>query len=216
MEHIMTSKGIVFDMDGTLWDASEQVTAAWNLALAKKPDTAGIHVTVGQIQSLMGKTMTVIFDALIPSVGEQRRLEIADDCCREENNYLRSHGAKLYPRVAETLQALSRDYRLFIVSNCQDGYIEAFLSYYKLGGLIADTECFGRTGKNKGDNIRILAERNHLEHGVYVGDTQLDFESAQYAGMPFIHAAYGYGEVKDAAFSVSTFSELTETVPKIL
>ena len=212
----MTAKGIIFDMDGTLWDASEQVTAAWNIALAEKPDTADRRVTVELIQSLMGKTMTDIFDVILPSVGEKRRLEIAAECCRTENSYLRSHGAKLFPRVAETLETLSRDYRLFIVSNCQAGYIEAFLGYYGFGGLFADTECFGRTGKNKGNNIRLLLERNSLERAVYVGDTQLDFESAEFARLPFIHAAYGYGEVKDAAHTVQTFSELTEAVPKIL
>lgn len=212
----MTEKGILFDMDGTLWDASEQVTAAWNVALAKNADIGGCQITVAQMQSLMGKTMTDIFGALLPAADEKRRMAIAEECCEEENSYLRSHGAALYPGVAETLRKLSRSYRLFIVSNCQDGYIEAFLAYYGFGNLFTDTECFGRTGKTKKDNIRLLLERNHLTQAVYVGDTQLDFESAQYAGLPFIHASYGYGEVKEATHSISRFSELTEIVPNIL
>ena len=212
----MTEKGILFDMDGTLWDASEQVTAAWNIALAKNADLGGRQITAAQMQNLMGKTMTDIFHILLPNADEKRRTAIAEDCCEEENSYLRSRGAVLYPGVAETLRELSRSYRLFIVSNCQDGYIEAFLAYYGFGSLFTDTECFGRTGKTKKDNIRLLLERNHLKQAVYVGDTQLDFESAQFAGLPFIHASYGYGEVKEAAHSINGFSELTEIVPKIL
>ncbi len=212
----MMEKGILFDMDGTLWDASEQVAAAWNAALAERPDTAGLHITTEQMRGMMGKTMTDIFDALLPSADGKCREEIAGKCCRMENDCLRRHGAKLYPRVAETLETLSRSYRLFIVSNCQSGYIEAFLDFYGFGGLVADTECFGRTGKNKGDNIRLLVKRNRLRRAVYVGDTQLDFESAKYAGLPFIHAAYGYGETKGAPYAVGMFSELTEVVPKIL
>lgn len=212
----MTEKGILFDMDGTLWDASEQVTAAWNITLAKNFDIGNHHVTVAQMQSLMGKTMTDIFGVLLPDADEKHRIAIAKECCEEENSYLQSHGAVLYPGVAETLRQLSLSYRLFIVSNCQDGYIEAFLAYYGFGSLFADTECFGRTGKTKKDNIRLLLERNHLKQAVYVGDTQLDFESAQYAGLPFIHASYGYGEVKEAAHSINGFSELAEIVPKIL
>lgn len=212
----MTEKGILFDMDGTLWDASEQVTAAWNIALAKNADLGGRQITAAQMQNLMGKTMTDIFHILLPNADEKRRTAIAEDCCEEENSYLRSHGAVLYPGVAETLGELSHSYRLFIVSNCQDGYIEAFLAYYGFGSLFTDTECFGRTGKTKKDNIRLLLERNHLKQAVYIGDTQLDFESAQFAGLPFIHASYGYGEVKEAAHSINGFSELTEIVPKIL
>lgn len=211
----MTENGIIFDLDGTLWDASEQVAIAWNRALARQSD-ADCRITVGQMKGLMGKTMTDIFRAMLPSFGEERRAQIADECCREEDRCLRLHGGQLYPKASETLEALSRNYRLFIVSNCQDGYIECFLGYSKFGPLFTDTECFGRTGKNKGDNIRILFERNRLERAVYVGDTALDFESAQYAGLPFIHAAYGYGEVKGAAHSVRTFAELTTVVPAIL
>lgn len=212
----MTANGIIFDLDGTLWDASREVTTAWNAALARKPDTKNCQLTVEQMQGLMGKTMTEIFDFMLPSAGKERRAEIAQECCREENRYLQSHGARLFPQVAETLETLSRSYRLFIVSNCQNGYIEAFLGYYGFGAFFTDTECFGRTGKNKGDNIRILLERNPLEKAVYVGDTQIDLESAEYAGLPFLHAAYGYGRIEKAVRSIRTFSELTSAVPEMI
>jgi phosphoglycolate phosphatase len=212
----MAEKGILFDMDGTLWDASEQVTAAWNIALVGSPETADVHVTTPQIQSVMGKTMTEIFNRLLPHVSEAGREKFAAECCRTENEYLLQHGAKLYPHEAEILEALSRDYRLFIVSNCQDGYIEAYLGYYGFGRFFTDTECFGRTGKKKAENISLLLGRNRLEKAVYVGDTQLDFESASSAGIPFIHAAYGYGKVEEAAPSIRAISELPAVVSKIL
>lgn len=212
----MAEKGILFDMDGTLWDASEQVAAAWSIALAADPETAGIRMTAGRMQSLMGKTMTDIFDRVLPGVGEAGRRKFSGECRRTENDYLLRHGAKLFPREAETLETLSRDYRLFIVSNCQDGYIEAYLGHYRFGRFFADTECFGRTGKNKAENIRLLLERNPLEKAVYVGDTQLDFESAASAGIPFIHAAYGYGKAERAAHSIRAISELPALVSQIL
>lgn len=211
----MPNPGIIFDLDGTLWDASTQVVIAWNRALKRQPDL-NRQITVNDMQNLMGKTMTDIFLAIAPAVSEQRRARIAEECCEEEQNYLREHGGLLFPKVLETLEELSRSYQLFIVSNCQDGYIESFLDFYKLNSCFADTECFGRTGKLKGDNIKIILERNHLEKAVYVGDTQLDFESAKFAGIPFIHAGYGYGTADGAAYSVTHFSELAQMVPKIL
>lgn len=211
-----TTQGILFDMDGTLWDSSEQVTQAWNAVLAREPEASRIHLTTKQMQSLMGKTMTDIFASMLPSLSESRRAEIGKQCCEEETHYLREHGGTLYPGVEETLRELRKNYSLFIVSNCQDGYIEAFLKYYGFGDIFSDTECFGRTGKSKGENIRLLLERNHLAKAVYVGDTQLDFESSQFAGIPFLHAAYGFGEVSGNVPSVHTFRDLTSAVSQIL
>ncbi len=54
-----------------------------------------------------------------------------------------------YPQVRQTLEALSRRHRLFIVSNCQKGYIAA-AGKGKAGGLIRDHACFGETGLCKG------------------------------------------------------------------
>ena len=31
----MKHKGIIFDMDGTLWDSAENVAASWNLAISE-------------------------------------------------------------------------------------------------------------------------------------------------------------------------------------
>ena len=41
-----------------------------------------------------------------------------------------------------------------------------------------------------------MAERLGLQAPVYVGDTVLDYEAAKAAGVPFIHAAYGFGKVE--------------------
>ena len=43
----------------------------------------------------------------------------------------------------------------------------------------------------------MIAERNHLKHPVYVGDTIGDYNACQEAGVPFVFAAYGFGEVPE-------------------
>ena len=85
-----------------------------------------------------------------------------------------------------------------IVSNSQAGYIEAFLKNTGLGEYFVDHVCFGDTEIPKGENIRLIMERNGLHSPVYVGDTKLDQEACQQAGIPFIHAAYGFGQVTNA------------------
>lgn len=211
----MTQNGILFDIDGTLWDASESVATAWNEVLAQEADTAGLRITAERMRAMMGKTSADICRILLPGLSEERRAEIGKLCCKNEKGYLKEHCGTLYPLVMETLSKLSREFRLFVVSNCQVDYLATFLKCCGLGGLFTDTECYGRTLKNKGENIRLLLGRNSLQKAVYVGDTQLDFDSAQYAGVPFLHAAYGFGTVKEKVPAIQAFSELPAAVSKI-
>jgi phosphoglycolate phosphatase len=211
----MTQNGIIFDIDGTLWDASESVAAAWNEVLAQQTDTAGLQIPPEQMRSLMGKTAAEIYRVLFPGLSEKRRSEIGELCSKHTNGYLQEHLGTLYPQVKETLRELSRDFRLFIVSNCQVNYLEILLDRCGLRSFFTDTECYGRTLKSKGENIQLLLDRNNLEKAVYVGDTQLDFDSAQYAGIPFLHAAYGFGSINEKVPAIQAFSELPAAVSKI-
>ena len=95
------------------------------------------------------------------------------------------------------LTDLSRRYPLFVVSNCEKGYIEAYFAGTGMGKYFTDFESAGNTGLPKSENIALVVKRHGLKRPVYVGDTALDCRSAQEAGVPFIHAAYGFGNVEE-------------------
>ena len=48
----------------------------------------------------------------------------------------------------------------------------------------------------KGENIRLIMERNQIKDAVYVGDTAGDAQACRLAGVPMIYAAYGFGNVE--------------------
>ncbi len=206
-------KGIIFDMDGTLWDSADGVAKSWTVVVQREYDKNRV-ITEKEIQSIMGKTMDKIAEALFPELDEEKRLVLLEHCCDEENEYLRIHGGKLYPELEKTLAVLKEKYELYIVSNCQSGYIEAFLDHYQLWSYFSDIECFGNNGFQKGKNIRLLADRNQLEQAVYVGDIQGDYDATTEAGFPFIHAAYGFGTIAQETCKVQTFSELPMAVKR--
>lgn len=205
-------KGIIFDMDGTLWDSSVQVAESWNIAAARMGYPRS-PITKEEMAQVMGITMDRIAVKIFPKVPEAERPALLDACCVEENHYLRAHGGVLYPELRETLVRL-RDmgWHLYIVSNCQAGYIEAFLDYYALWDLIEDRQCYGDNGLQKADNIRILAERCGLDTSVYVGDIQGDYDAACEAGVAFIHAAYGFGTVNADVPAAEAFCCLPEVL----
>ena len=193
----MKYDSILFDLDGTLWDATEALEISWAMALKDAPDVEA-PPTREQLEKVMGMTAEDLMAALYPKLSPKRHMELFERCCQVETDYLREHGGRLYPRMEETLKQLSQRLPLFIVSNCNTEYIPSFLDGHKLHQFFQDWECIGRTGKPKGENIRLIVERNGLQRPVYVGDTVLDQEAAAQAGVPFLHAAYGFGKVEGA------------------
>lgn len=210
-------QGILFDLDGTLWDSGEAVVASWNEVLDSLEDV-NRHITTEDMHSYMGLPMDEIGRRCFAGCGltEERVAEVMKACEIHENDYILQHGGILFPHVEEVLKALSKDYFLAIVSNCQIGYIEAFLEYHKLGQYIDDTENFGATGMQKWDNIRLVCERNQLEKAVYLGDIQGDYNAASKAGIPFIHAKYGFGTIDTEVPAIEGIEELATTVKSVL
>lgn len=207
-------KGILFDLDGTLWDSSGQVIAAWNKCIREelgRPE----QFTVADMRGFMGKTLDVIAGMMFPDEPPEEQLRLIRACSKEEYAYLETHHAVIYERVKETLTALAKDHTLGIVSNCQDGYIQIFLRQSGFAELFTDFECAGRTGGTKGQNIRLVMERNGITECVYVGDTQGDADAAKEAGIPFIHAAYGFGTADVCAAALQDISELPEAAETI-
>lgn len=200
-------ESIIFDMDGTLWDSAENVAASWNEAISGLTDK---RFSAEDIKSVMGLTMDTIAERFFADESEETRLKILERCCEVENKYLRAHGGGIYPDTAAALAELAKDYRLFIVSNCQSGYIEAFLDYYGLWEHISDHLCWGDNGLQKSENIRLIMQRNNIENALYVGDTQTDCDSARAAGVMFAFAAYGFGSADSFDFKLNKLSELCE------
>lgn len=211
----MMKKAILFDLDGTLWDSSQAVTDSWNVILGKHPEAR--LITLCDMHGFMGRQMDEIARIIMPDLPDERRMSIMNECMDYEIDYLRERrGAVLYPKLRETLEILKRDYELMIVSNCQDGYIQTFLDFSGLGAMFTDFESAGATGLSKGENNRLIIERNGVDKAVYVGDTQGDLNSADFAGIPFIHAGYGFGETDRETPRIKKFAELPEILKKII
>ncbi len=203
--------GIIFDMDGTLWDSSENVAASWTEKL-RELGVDRPEITKEDIMGVMGLTMDRIADIIFSGMPSDRRMQLLEQCCIYENEYLRVHGGVLYPELEKTLAELKENYSLYIVSNCQKGYIEAFLDHFGFGKYFDDIECYGNNLLQKGDNIALLAKRNSLDRAFYVGDIQGDYDATMKAGYEFIHASYGFGTIDHQVPELQQFKDL----PKLL
>ncbi|MFT9496398.1 HAD family hydrolase [Anaerosolibacter sp.] len=198
---------IIFDLDGTLWDSTDVVLMAWN-DVVKRHQQIAEPLTKDDVKGIMGLQVKEIGKKLFPGLGEDMQLKILNECCEIECGYIEKQGGLLYDHLEEVLRSLSQRYKLFIVSNCQCGYIEAFLKYHKLEGYFADFENPGRTCLSKGENIKLIMERNNLQGSVYVGDTAGDQKAAKQAGIPFVYARYGFGKVTEFDYVIDSLDNL--------
>lgn len=203
---------IIFDIDGTLWDMRKEIADAWNQEV-KRQGYPEYVFTVENMTPMYGIPVETVSDIMMPELAPEIRHALVNDfgACQFER-IQKSQINRLYPKVKETIQKLSKNYKLFIVSNCHDGYIEIFMKKSGTASFIKDFESSGRTGLPKNKNIQMIIERNHLKAPIYVGDTQGDADAAKKAGIPFIFANYGFGNVLNPSYSIQNFSEL----PKIL
>ena len=205
-------KSLIFDIDGTLWDSRALVAEGYNIQL-RKEGYDHLCVTAEDLKPLFGKVMTEIADAILASVPENQRYALMERCMDTENRYLAENECRIgYDGVKETLEELARSYRLFIVSNAQCGYPELCMEKLGIGHLIEGHLCFGDTGTEKGQTILELMRRHHIDDAVYIGDTQGDYEATVVAGIPFIWAAYGFGNPSAADATICQICDLPQAV----
>jgi phosphoglycolate phosphatase len=211
----MKIESLIFDIDGTLWDSRALVAEGYNIQL-RAEGYDHLCVTAEDLKPLFGKVMTEIADVILAEIPAAERYALMERCMDTENRYLEENECHIgYEGVKETLEELAKDYRLFIVSNAQCGYPELCMEKLGIGHLIEGHLCFGDTGTEKGETIRTLMKQHQITDAVYVGDTQGDYEATVVAGVPFVWAAFGFGNPEGYAARAEQFCDLPQILEEM-
>ncbi|MCM1537076.1 MAG: HAD family hydrolase [bacterium] len=210
-EQTIKADSIIFDVDGTIWDSRDTVAEAWNAVMERYYPQKGVFPKEF-LTGLFGKTMEDIAAALFPELHGEERAQMAERCFQYENELLEEKPGKVYDGVKETMALLSERFPLFIVSNCQCGYIEACMKGAGIASYITDHLCYGDTLAPKSETLRRIAAKHGLRQPVYVGDTQGDADACKEADIPMIFVTYGLGKVEKPRLSAASIREL----PKII
>lgn len=198
---------IIFDLDGTLWSTLDSCVEVLK-EIKKRHKEITKDLTKDDVKDSMGLTFPETAKKFYGYLDKGLREKYAKEAIEENVKQLTIHGGILYKNVEEVIKELSKDYKLYIVSNCIEGYIESFLTSSKLEKYFLDFENNGRTGLSKGENIKLLMNRNHLSNPIYIGDTIKDKNASQYANIPFIYASYGFGKVDNYDYKIDSISDL--------
>ena len=198
---------IIFDLDGTLWSTLDSCVEVLK-EIKKRHQEIIKDLTIDDVKDSMGLTFPETAKKFYGYLDKHLREKYAKEVIEENVKQLTIHGGILYKNVEEVIKELSKDYKLYIVSNCIEGYIESFLTSSNLQKYFLDFENNGRTGLSKGENIKLLMNRNHIKSPIYIGDTKKDEEAAEYAGIPFVYANYGFGTVEQYDYKIDSISDL--------
>lgn len=203
----MRLDAVVFDLDGTLWDTCPACALGWNIVL-ERHGISWPAITADDVRSVAGRPHAECIRTVFRGLPEEQLAILNEETAVEDVRCIEAHGGELYPGVREGLEELAERYPLFIVSNCQAGYIELFLRSQRFEPLFRDFECWGNTGQSKAENLQQLITRNRLTAPIFIGDTEGDESAAASCDVPFIHVAYGYGSCPRAAHRAASFDQL--------
>ena len=199
---------LIFDMDGTLWDAVDTYAGSWNLVF----EELGIDITVSRelLAQLVGLEGRKVTGTIMPDFDDEKRLEIYNLVNEKRREILPQHGGILYDGVKEGLKLLAEKYTLFILSNCAKGIIRLFIDWAGIDEHIQDEMAHGINFMPKHHNIKLLMEKHGLKNPVYIGDTAGDGAESRQAGIPFVFVSYGFGNTDDYDLKFDDFKSLTD------
>lgn len=200
--------GIIFDMDGTLWDPMDLYVSSWNRGLKE----AGVpkSLTKEDLKPLMGVEGKKVLSIVLPEYNEEERTEIYEYVNKQRRSLITEGGGNLFDNMVEGIQRLSGKYKLFIVSNCPKGLIRLFMKRAGISEFITDEMAYGVNRMPKHHNIQLIIEKYGLTAPIYVGDTDGDREQSEKAGIPFVFLTCGFGETEKYNLKFDDFASLTE------
>lgn len=204
----MNPDSLIFDMDGTLWDNVDTYVIVWNRGLEKTGYAT--RVSRADILGLMGKEARVMLNNIVPEASREAQDALFDEVIAAYQNTLSSMNPLIYEGVHDGLEQLSKKYKLFMLSNCEEGGLVNFMKHTGTRHLFIDYMEHGMNLMPKHHNLQLLIDRHKLQSPVYIGDTDSDAKQSALAGVPFVFVSYGFGKTDDYALKFNSFGELTQ------
>lgn len=202
-------EGIVFDLDGTLWDTKEsylysyeKISEKYHIVDKKGPE---------DIVQMLGVKLRDVMNFLFADF--ENKDVIAEDAVNFSIECILKNSDVLYPNVKEMIIKLSKDYKIYIISNCPRNYLETFLSISNLKEYITDS--YTITEGNKIENFQKIINQNKGKL-LFVGDDYEDYQTIKDHGKTFFcYAKYGYKKSDTYDYSITTFEKINNVLESI-
>ena len=215
-------KAVIFDLDGTLLNTLADLRTAVNLALA----AYGLpERSLEEVRKAVGNGIRKLISRSVPAGTNAETEEKIFLCFKAEYKLHCSDETAPYPGVLELLKRLrEEDYLLAVVSNKADFAVQELMKQYfpnLYDVALGETEGIAR--KPAPDMVEEVLNRLDVEKvdAVYVGDSEVDVETARNTGLPCICVTWGFREKEvleacGAECMAEDVKELYEAVRSVL
>jgi phosphoglycolate phosphatase len=186
-------KAVIFDMDGTLLDTLEDIAGSVNYAL----DELGFPLLdISQVRDYVGNGVLRMMELSLPGGTINPRINDAISLFKQhysKNNRNKTHP---YTGITNLLQNLSlSNYKLAVISNKFDTAVKELNAFYfskYIDVAIGESDNIRR--KPAADMLSAAMSRLGVKAGesVYIGDSEVDIETALNAGVDCISVAWGF------------------------
>lgn len=186
---------VVFDLDGTLLDTLQDLTDAVNYALEKYscPQKA-----LEQICSYVGNGVKLLIERAVPMGIDNPKFDEIYECFCDYYSEHSNDKTAPYDGVIDLLRELkNRGYKLAIVSNKFDSAVKELAKLYfedTIDVAIGENESAGIKKKPAPDTALLALKElgSSKERSVFVGDSDVDFKTAQNSELDCISVLWGF------------------------
>ena len=197
---------IIFDLDGTLWDTTMNTYKAANIVANLYDEVKDISLDT--IKSGMGLSTEENAKNYMPYLNEDKAVYYLNEIIKKNIETMDEDGAILYDGVYDTIINLSKKYKLGIITNNKDEYVDTFFKISGLKNYFVDYMGAATYGITKGETIKKMIDRNNEPNSFYVGDIEKDMVATEEAGINFIHARYGFEPKLDSQYYIDDIRNL--------
>ena len=184
---------LIFDLDGTILDTLEDLKLSTNYALTFHgfPER-----TLDEVRRFVGNGIGKLIERAVPAGTPEKETQ------RVLATFKRHYGAhcadhtKPYEKIPEFLKAVRESgCQTAVVSNKADFAVQELCEQYFPGMfdfVVGEREGIRRKPCPDSVNEVLKTLRKTKEQAVYVGDSDVDVETAKNAGMPVIGVSWGF------------------------
>jgi len=199
---IVKKKLIIFDVDGVLFDSKKNMSNSWKKVKKKFK----LKKSFNSYFSYVG----LPFSKILFNLRIKDNLREIERLYKNESLKLLNQ-ITLYPNVKETITNLRKNYKLAIVTSKDITRTKILLKKNKIPIQVVISPNKTLRGKPHADPILKAIKKSKVKKNdsIYIGDTMIDYKCAINSGIRYIHAKYGYSQVRiSSKYVISKFNSL--------
>ncbi|MGM9885753.1 MAG: HAD family hydrolase [Lactococcus sp.] len=210
-------KNLIFDYDGTLHDCVKIYTPAFRYAYTELVnDGLAPKKTFSdaEISQWLGYSAREMWAKFMPELSIEQSQYYGKLIGQKMDKNVADGVAELYPETLSVLTALkNKGYRLIMLSNCQEAYMEKHRTQFGLDAYFDAYYCAETYDFIPKPQIFEQIKSRFDGEFVMIGDRFHDMEVAQVYQIPFVGCLYGFGqagELDNATYKIHTILDLLE------